>query len=329
MRRGRWWVCWLGVLAAWVLAAAPARAAAPQIWFAPQAPYPPAQIEGAPDFWQLFAPHAPWQTVARHVQVLKLPTQFLAWVPAAKLAEIVVFLKRHHMALAVESLAQSWIGTRPCGQGVEGYGDPDQAAQIAAKIRRVGGVLSYVAMDEPLFFGHFYSGKNACGSTVNGVAARVAGVLAEYRAAFPHVVLGDIEPAGAALLPGWGPTYAAWLAAVRARLGAPLSFLDADVDWNAAGHMRGMLDLRGLALAQGLTFGVIYNGRDTARTDAAWLSDLAANGRATETALGGPPAQVVFQSWVSAPTRLLPESADLSFAYGILKYLERHGGAGR
>ena len=319
-RRGRW----RGALAAALLLLRPGAALAapgPQIWFAPQAPYPPAHIQGPPDFMALFAPDAPWQTVARHVQVLKLPTQFLSWVPDAQLATIVGFLKQHGIALAIESLAQSWVGQPPCGQGVEGYGDPDQAAQIATKIKRVGGVLSYVAMDEPLFFGHFYTGKNACRSSVDNVAERVSAVLSEYRAVFPHVKLGDIEPAGAALLPGWGPAYAAFLNAVRTRMGHGLGFLHADVDWNAPGHMSGMLDLRGIALANRLTFGVIYNGRDTDRTDGAWLANLAANGRAIEKALGGPPAQIVFESWAHYPDHLLPETSPRSLTNGILRYV--------
>ena len=321
-RRGRW----RGALAAALLLLTPGAALAapgPQIWFAPQAPYPPAHIQGAPDFMALFAPGAPWQMVARQVQVLKLPTQFLSWVPDAQLATIVGFLKQHGIALAIESLAQSSVGQPACGQGVEGYGAPDQAALIATKIRRVGGTLSYVAMDEPLFFGHFYTGRNACRSPVDNVAERVAAVLAEYRAVFPHVALGDIEPAGGALLPGWGPAYRRWVTAVRRRMGVGLAFLDVDVDWNAPAHLTALLDQRGIAVANRLTLGVIYNGRDNAGTDAAWLAQLAANGRAIEGALGGPPAQVIFQSWVAHPSHLLPETSGTSFTHGILRYLER------
>jgi hypothetical protein len=54
-----------------------------------------------------------------------------------------------------------------CGGGVEGYFAPDQTAALAAKLKRAGGTLQYIAMDEPLWFGHYYNEKNACHSSID------------------------------------------------------------------------------------------------------------------------------------------------------------------
>jgi hypothetical protein len=44
------------------------------------------------------------------------------------------------------------------GANVEGYDSPEETARIAAKIKRAGINLRYIAMDEPLWFGHYYNG---------------------------------------------------------------------------------------------------------------------------------------------------------------------------
>jgi hypothetical protein len=48
-----------------------------------------------------------------------------------------------------------------CGANVEGYDSPEETARIAAKIKRAGINLRYIAMDEPLWFGHYYNGGNS------------------------------------------------------------------------------------------------------------------------------------------------------------------------
>jgi hypothetical protein len=78
-----------------------------------------------------------------------------------------------------------------CGEGVEGYYAPFATAALAAKLKRAGGELQYIAMDEPLFFGHYYNEKNACRSSIRNVVDRVAANLREYQKIFPDAVLHD------------------------------------------------------------------------------------------------------------------------------------------
>jgi len=294
------------------------------IWFAPRAPYPPAKIQGAPDFLDLFRTNAPWDTVSPHIKVIKLPTQFLTWVPDEQLAAIVADLRRRGIALAVESLAQSRVGQPPCADGVEGYGDPNQATIVATKIRRVGGQLRYLAMDEPLYFGHFYDGRTACHSSVDNVAERVAGIISAYRAVFPDVVVGDIEPAGAVLIPGWDQIFADWQSDFKKHVQAAISFFDIDVDWNNPNHLAAISRAAALARQRGLRLGVIYNGKDNDRSDGAWIADAKQNIRATENVLHSSPDDVIFQSWIPYPARLLPESDPNSFTSLISWYLRLH-----
>ena len=296
----------------------------PSIWFAPRCPYPPANVAGAIDLMDLFRPDAPWKRAAVHISVLKLPTQFLSWVPDSQLVLIIRDLNRRGIALAVEALAQNVVGEPACGQGVEGYGDPGQPDKIAEKIKRLGGQLAYVAMDEPLFFGRFYEGPTACHSSVENIAHRVAAIVGRYRLIFPNIQIGDIEPAGAPMRPGWDGSFNEWLLAFHNAVGVPIAFLQVDVDWNNPNHIDGLKKSVNLAAQSNLSFGVIYNGRDDATSDAQWIDTAKINIVNTESVLKGRPAQAIFQSWVSFPARLLPETNPKSLTYLIDYYLRAH-----
>ncbi len=297
------------VLFGWaVLAASPIGAAQAQIiWFAPRAPFPPAHAPGAVDLMDLFQPGAPWKEAASYVKVFKLPTMFLAWVPDEQLATIVQDLNRRGIALAMESLAQSVLDQPQCGHNIEGYGDPRMAQKIAEKIKRVGGNLSFVAMDEPLFFGHFYNSPVACHSSVDNVADRVAAVVSRYRAVFPDVRIGDIEPAGAALSPDWDTAFNAWLGAFQKAVGTPMAFLQVDADWNNPNHVEGIRRSAALAARNRLLLGVIYNGKGNDPTDRQWIASAKANIDSVEAILGHRPDQAIFQTWVAHPARVLPK----------------------
>ena len=51
-------------------------------------------------------------------------------------------------------------------------GDRSSANQTVAKLLRAGATVSYISMDEPLWFGHYYSDKNACRSSIDNLAER-------------------------------------------------------------------------------------------------------------------------------------------------------------
>lgn len=51
-------------------------------------------------------------------------------------------------------------------------------------------------MDEPLYFGYFYSGPYACNYTLAQLANNVAATLQQIRTVFPNVLIGDNMPVG-------------------------------------------------------------------------------------------------------------------------------------
>ena len=118
------------------------------------------------------APASPWNDVARRVDVLGFPEQLIRKLPDEALARLVQDLDRRHIALNIGILPTNAFHEPPCGAGVEGYSAPGSANQTVAKLLRAGASVSYISMDEPLWFGHYYSDKNACRSSIDNLAER-------------------------------------------------------------------------------------------------------------------------------------------------------------
>jgi hypothetical protein len=295
-------------------------AAAQQIWFAPQA--------SAVDFLDLFRPDSPWKRAASGIQVFKFyGNPFIAPASQEKINAIVSDLKRRDMAIAIETGIINVAGKpRPACGGwgyVEGYGPVALHALIAEKIKRAGGTIKYIAMDEPLWYGHYFKGKfggqPGCQSNIDDVAKLAAQSLSAYVQAFPDVKIGDVEPSnladvGLGRSPDWQGDLAAWAADFRAATGRPLAFLQIDVGWiqpAAPQHARMVYGYAKDLMQQHLIgdVGIIYNGNPNDASGAEWVRAAQDHMAIMERKYGLHPDQAVIQSWHSQPAHALPESA--------------------
>lgn len=179
---------------------------------------------------------AQWDRTSKRIRAVRLTGAAIVAMPDPVLAAMTNAndLRARHIALGLEILATNWWHESACGGGIEGYADPGTTNNIVAKLIRSGAALDFVAMDEPLWFGHFYNGKNACRSTIDDLARRVAVNIRIYKAAFPNVVVGDIEPFPAVSgQPNWQAAYSQWAKTFATVSGSRLGFLDLDFDWYA------------------------------------------------------------------------------------------------
>jgi hypothetical protein len=159
-------------------------------------------------------------------------------------------------------------------------------------------------MDEPLWFGHNFAGRNACHASIEDIAADVATKVADIRSVFPAAQVGDIEPVG---VPNehWLADLESWLAAFRGRSGENLAFVRADILWTRSWQPQ-MRELEHLLHRNGIPLQVIYNGDGD--TDAEWAAAAARHYVAYETSAASPPDVPVFQNWTPHPSRVLPET---------------------
>jgi len=274
-----------------------------EIWFAPMDSFvrPEAGYGGSADYMALFQTQSD-ELVRFRVAVFKVYAQFVQWAKDDELRRVFTELKRLHIALAME--AGMLTASERCGHGVEGYGG-DGAAKLATRIEQLGGDLAYIAMDEPMFYGHHFSGGNACHASLADIARDAATNLTAVKAVFRQLRAGDIEPVGPSPDDALVQDYARWADTFRATTGEPFAFVHADVQWKEDWRH----PLKKLAVVLGerkIPLGVIYNGGGD--SDEAWVAQAEAHYRVVEDYSEIAPDQVVFQSWEARPSHLLPDT---------------------
>jgi hypothetical protein len=220
------------------------------------------------------------------------------------------------------------LPTAHCGEGVEGYYAPFATAALAAKLKRAGGTLAYIAMDEPLFFGHYYNEKNACRSSIRNVVDRVAANLREYQKIFPDVVIGDIEPLPVITAqPNWQNEYREWLQTFKAIVGKPLSYTMIDINWGHTNWPESLPAFTNFAGGVQMPIGIIYNAAppNKTMTNQEWLNNAQQNFTHIERTLGVAPRWAMFASWVRFPGRFITVEDGLGLDYLVKQYLQLHG----
>ena len=295
----------------------------PLVWFAPLDPVPRevggGSYTGLEDFYELFSKNAAWSTAAGHIQVFKFYTQLFDQpdhATDAQLRQIVAELNRRHIAIALE--LGPMTPTPSCGSGIEGQGGVELSLRIMQQIQDAGGIVRYIAMDEPFLFWSLDTRADACHYSVETVARDVAAYQKAIRSSFPNVVIGDIEGDHASLA-----DMKRWVDGYHAVTGSELQFLHWDVDWQThPGWATDALALQTYVRGRGIPFGLIYNGSGTDKSDEAWLHHAEDHLATFEALLDGHPDHVIFQSWHPYPKHALPESSPTTFTHLIDRYFD-------
>ncbi|HUG95819.1 MAG TPA: discoidin domain-containing protein [Pleomorphomonadaceae bacterium] len=303
------------------VATPPDLSARPLIWFAPLPPL--FSFTGSEDFIDLFETDADWQLAASRIGVFKL---YGGWVvneaTDQELRTVVHEIARRGMVLAVEMGPLDPSAT--CGSGVESFAGIDEGLRISRRIQQAGGTIQIIAMDEPYYYAHLYSGPNACHWPLDRVATAVVGFRDAMRAEWPGIILGDIEPMPAPVSPDG---LAAWLDAYEAAGGEPLPFLHMDMDWARSNWPALGVAVENAGSSRGVPIGIIYNG-GAATSDALWLAMAGRRVIAYEADAGGRPDHVIFQSWMDKPDHVLPESDPATFTSLVNRYFDDRASLG-
>lgn len=293
-------------------------AAATEVWLAPLSDVTPTGI-GSADYLGFITDPAAWADIAPGTAVFKIYPYFTGRSLDAELRGLIRTLDARHIALALEGRVLSRV------QGCDGRrGDGgDATIHLMERIKRAGGTVAYLAMDEPLK--HVTTGPKECRPTLTDAARDVVDNIRSYRKIFPGLRVGDIEPIGT-----WPHTETllddnlAWIQAYRDATGEKLSFFHADVGWTTdwvgicAELQRDLAD-------RSIPFGMIYNGEDLAGSAADWANQARAHFRAFEDGSRPAPDVTIIQSWVRFPDHALPDS-DVNSLTGIeLDYLRFRG----
>jgi hypothetical protein len=310
---------------AWPMAGRAADPVRPETWLVPMPPLtaPGDPRSGATDYFDMFKPGAPWDYVAKRIKVFEIYRDRELLMSDDQLRLLLHGLADRHIALGMETNAL--MATSTCAPGV-GKAGPITAE--VERLKRLGGDLRFIAMNEPLISGHAMTGPRDCHASIAAVAADVANFLKPLMAVFPELQVGDIEPIGdipaaahAADMQNWPQQVGQWMAAYKAATGRPLAFLHSDVVWDRdwQGDLRQMAQI---SHAAGVPFGVLYHGDLTEMSDAALAANTARYVTEVERTLGIHLDHAVFQSWYNWPRRALPDT-DLTTMTGMVRDYDR------
>jgi len=274
------------------------------------------------DYMDLFKPDAPWSKAASRLAVFKVGTRFVLHADDAELRTMIDDLRRRHIAFAVELGLLESGGPGTCGYGVEGYGNPTGVESVAKRIESLGGQIDYIAMDEPVWFGHVVnkvskSAGTGCQYSVPELAEKVAPKIALLRRYFPDIKIGDIEPV-TAKAPG-GPQYIEDILTfedlLRRKTGDAPVFFHADMAWATPGWQPLLGTLATRLHASGMRVGVICDGDTTAAGNEAWIDQALQRCRAVAADPKTKPDDFIVQSWEPLPTKMLPETDPGALTY--------------
>ena len=320
-----------------ILPTAESKPTYPRIWLA----FPPSA-----DYMQLFEDESAWPVTLNHLDVFVLQTTFATEAGDPTLRKIFAFLDRHNIALGLE-MPILLPGPNDRGIGIEEYRRPEVIPALMAKIKRLGGHLKYVTMDEPLWFGHFSTqvkpdGSSACHMSIHDVAANVARNVSVIESYFPDVIIGDEEPIANQFRsindvpPNYWEQLTAWTFAFHQATGRHLAYEMLDIGWFPTGDRR--IDPlngkmwptqlgRGMQTLQRLNIptGIFYNGNPQDATGFDWIKNAEQRFMYVETKLGFHFDNVEFSTWMKQPKLLLPETSQDRMTNLIKNYLSYIG----
>jgi len=294
-------------------------AAPPQVWLSPAFSF--SGHQGSVDNLELFKDSAPWAEARARVNVFKVAVHTINQMSDEDLANIFSYLNKAHIAFAVEYGMLS--ASDACGRGVEGFKPDKMPVHLSNRIKKLGGRIRYIAMDEPLHFGHYYGGHNSCRWTIDFVAHDAAQNIRQFRDQFPDVEIGDIEPVNGIKSENWIEDVRYWIEAYRRETGTPLAFFHDDMVWREPIAERTRM-LISLLDSRGIKFGVIFNSRGDVNSDQEWIDSAKRNMEEYRASSLRAPDQIIIQSWKPYPTHVLPESSPFALTHLVNYYFVGH-----
>ena len=171
------------------------------------------------------------------------------------------------------------------------------AGKAIRNIRKNGGNVAFLSMDEPLMYGQLDINGKHCGYNVEKTASVTAGYIERLTSAYPNLSVGDIEP-----YPHFSVAeLKEWILALEAQGVSPGFFhLDVDIERVRVEKRNVAADLKELERfcgEHGIPFGVIITSNWTAAYSDETYFRSALKWVETIHAAIGKPRHIIFQSW--------------------------------
>jgi len=296
------------------------RDGAKQAWFSGVDPVVQGDrhVDAPKDYMDLFKPGAPWAVGAAGTTAFKISTQLVLRGTDDQLRTVFEGLRQRHIGLAIE--LGVLVNSEACGKGTEGFGSPPAVETVAKRIKSLGGQLDYIAMDEPVTWGHAKQGKNKlgyayCQYSIDQLADQAAAKALILKRYFPDIRIGEIDAVNSRL-PGLVGAEIGFLDAFHKKSGLKPEFFHADVAWDSDWRP-GLEDLANRLRQRGIRFGVVCDGDLNPPSDAQWVARSLERCRMLASDPKTAPDDFVIQTWTAWPHRMLPENDPSAWSYAL------------
>lgn len=278
-----------------------------------------------------------WRFAASYTKVLRFTPKIIHGFTQDQLAQLVHDMNGSGMVLELEIGPNNNYGVS-CGSG-ESFDGPGDVNQAVSDLMSAGANLSMVGMDEPLWYGYY---NNACGYTMAQEVTSAYQLLHLWKAAFPHLIYGDVEPFPyVSDKTGWSSDLVSFISGIQQKTGIQVSFLHMDIDWDHAPlagsdptkpnvpQIQSLVNtVANVVRGNGMKLGVIINGNGSTGScmiclpsdTQTWMTEAEAHSDAVATS-GALPEQLAFESWNNVPTATIPERNTSALTY-LIDYYE-------
>lgn len=251
-----------------------------------------------------------------------------------QIRELFSQLKRWNLKVGFEVpvlKAANWGGDSLPLQSKQAF---DQLQRFAARFKTLGmEEVSWFSFDEPLYAArHVIPSQSTAQQRLALGIAETAQYIAMTRQAYPASRVGDIEPFPALTFDEITNSIRGIQEACAKQRLHGLDFLRLDVDWDRMertkeGSWADVKRIEDFCRTNGIAFGLIYWSADQPRLAAAgqsndrvWRSGIMKQWR-EYAATGGSPDQIVLESWLHIPERVVPETDPDTFTGAALEFL--------
>jgi hypothetical protein len=236
------------------------------------------------------------------------------------------FTKMHEWKL---KLAMEVGALKPWGQTGEKCFSAERANW--EHLQSLGANLHAIALDEPLV-----CAREQIHQSDDYALKETASYIALVRQHFPQLLIGDIEAYPSISI----EDHRKWIEGLEMQLAAMnvrgLNFYRLDVDWlrfhvQQKGSWKEVKGLEIFCRQRKLPFGLIYwaTGYPSMQKrgladDSTWYVSIMQQGY-DYAAVQGRPDQLVIESWIGAPSRCVPETADWTFTRSVRDFMRKFG----
>lgn len=281
------------ILSCFLLVISCKEAHAEKVWFSPN----------KSDFISDLYKNKLWPSSARHLNAYKYYCDTILNMNQDKLRQQVAQLGKDKIKIAIEC-APLYFG----GIKVEGFGEKNKILNTLKKVSSVGGQVSLIAMDEPLFFAHYNdTGKTYIGWSVEEICENMTSSLSEVLRIYPEIKIGDIEPIAKIK----DDDLARLLTCYEEKMGRKLDFFHADVAWQDPASIDTSKHYQRLLASRQVRYGIIFNSSNYNADDNGWIESSRVNFD-KYIAAGGTMDDVIFQSWNRSPRFIAPRAGGKS-----------------